>query len=172
MVIRIEYLLILLLVILVFSIMGINPSSQSAIKSEGEREILFENFSLFELKEDEVGSNIFASAAIKYKSHLDFKNINLSDESGDNIVAKEAIYKNNAVYMEKNITLTGKNGLIFSTETLSYKLKEKVAHSTTPFTLDFNGSKITGENLQYSMKSKEISADNIHASILFVSKKD
>ncbi len=152
--------------------MGINPSSQSAIKSEGNREILFQNFSLFELKEDALGKNISASEAIKYNTHLDFRNINLNDESGHHIIATQAIYQNNAVYMEKNITLTGKNGLIFSTETLSYKLKEKVAHSATPFTLDFNGSKITGENLKYAMKSKEISADNIHASILFISNND
>ena len=150
--------------------MGINPSSQSAIKSEGNREILFQNFSLFELKEDALGNNIFASEAIKYNTHLDFRNINLNDESGHHIIATQAIYQNNAVYMEKNITLTGKDGLVFTTENLNYQLKEKVAQSITPFTLDFNGSKVRGENLQYSMKSKEISADNIHASIFFVSK--
>jgi len=170
MVIRIEYLLILVLVILVFSIMRINPHSQLAIKSEGNREILFENFSLFELKEDKVGKKIFASQAVKYNTHLDFHDINLSDEYGYNILAKKAIYKNHAVYMEKNISLTGDNGLIFSTENLSYKLKKRVAYSSTPFILDFNGSRIRGENLHYSMKSKEISADNIHASIFFVTK--
>ena len=172
MVVRIEYLLILVLIVLVVSIMGINPSSQSAIKSQGDKEILFENFSLFEVKEEEVGKKIFASRAVKYDTHLDFQDINLSDESGHSILATKATYRDNAVYMEKNITLKADNGTVFTTEELNYKLKEKVAHAVTPFTLDFNGSRIKGENLEYAMKNKEVKADNIHATILFVSKKE
>jgi len=172
MVLRIEYILIAVLAILIFSIMGINPDSQSAIKSQGDREILFENFALFEVKENEVGKKIFSSKTTKYATHLDLKDINLSDESGNNIVAGEAVYKDNAIYMKKNITLRATNGLVFSTENLNYKLKDKVVKSTAVFSLDFNGSKIKGKNLEYSMKSKDISADNIHASILFISHLD
>jgi len=169
MVLRIEYILIIILAILFFSIMGINPSSQSAIKSTGDREILFENFALFEVKENELGKRIFSSKTTKYATYLDLKDINLSDENGHNIIAGEAIYKDNMIFMDKNITLSADNGLIFSTKNLNYNLKEKVVKSTTPFTLDFNGSKIKGENLEYSMMSKDISADNIHAKILFIS---
>jgi LPS export ABC transporter protein LptC len=172
MVLRIEYLLITVSLILIFSIIGINPSSQSAIKSDGTREILFENFSLFEVKEESLGNKISASEAIKYKTHFDFKDINLSDANGDKIVATRATYKDRAVYMESNITITAQNGLLFSTENINYQLSRKVLKSETPFTLDFNGSRIEGKNLVYSMKSKEISADNIHASISFVSKED
>lgn len=166
MVLRIEYILISVLAILILSIMGINPTSKAAIKSKGDKEILFENFSLFEIKEDEIGRKIFSSQTTKYTTHLDLKNINLTDESGDNILAGEAVYKNNSVFLERNITLTTKNGLKFFTEDLNYKLKEKLLRSTTAFTLDFNGSKIKGKNLEYSMKSKEVSADNIHAKII------
>ena len=169
MVLRIEYVLLVVLAILIFSIIGINPSSQSAIKSKGDREILFENFALFEVKEDEVGKKIFSSKTTKYTTHLDLKDINLSDESEHNIVASEAIYKDNVVYMENNITLTSKEGLKFFTDNISYKLKDKIVKTTTAFTLDFNGSRIEGENLEYSMKSRDISADNIHAKILFIS---
>jgi LPS export ABC transporter protein LptC len=169
MVLRIEYILVLVVVILVFSIIGINPTSQSAIKSTGDREILFQDFSLSEFKEDSLGKKILASEAVKYKTHLDLKNINLKDELGHTVLADEVSYKDSSVYMDKNVILKSKEGLVFSTENIYYKIKDKVVKSTTPFTLDFNGSKIVGENLEYSMKSKDVSADNIHASILFVS---
>ena len=170
MVIRIEYLLLLLLVILVFSIMGINPSSQSAIQSQGDKEIFFQKFSLFELKEGELGKQIFASETTKYVTHLDLKNIHLNDEDGHVLLANKATYQNNSVFLEENITLTANNGLMFSTESLNYELKEKIAMSSKPFLLDFNGSTIRGKNLAYSIKTKEVSADSINASILFVSK--
>jgi hypothetical protein len=169
MVLRIEYILALVVVILVFSIIGINPTSQSAIKSTGEREILFQNFSLSEFKESSLGKKIVASEAVKYKTHFDLKNINLKDEHGNILLADEVSYKESSVYMDKNVTLKSKEGLLFFTENIYYKLKDKLVKSRATFTLDFNGSKIVGENLEYSMKSKDISADNIHASILFVS---
>ena len=169
MVLRIEYLLILVLVILVLSIIGINPTSQSAIKSKGEKEVLFQNFFLSEFKEDTLGKKIVAKEAIKYKTHFDLKDINLNDEYGNAILADEVSYKDGSVYMEKNVTLKSKEGLLFTTENIYYNLKDKLVKSTAPFTLDFNGSRIIGENLEYSMKSKDVSADNIHASILLES---
>jgi hypothetical protein len=169
MVIRIEYILLLVVAILALSIVGINPTSQSAIKSKGDREILFQNFSLSEFKEDSLGKRILAKEAIKYQTHLDLKNINLNDELGNNVLANKVTYKESSVYMDKNVSLSTKEGLLFSTENIYYKLKEKLVKSTTPFRLDFNGSRIEGENLEYSMMSRDISADNIHASILFVS---
>ena len=169
MVLRIEYILIIVLAILALSIIGINPASQLAIKSKGDREILFQNFSLCEYKENTLGKQILAKEAVKYKTHLDLKNMNLNDENGHRILADEVSYKDSSVYMNKNVTFTSKEGLLFSTENIYYKLKDKLVKSTTSFILDFNGSRIVGENLEYSMMSKDISADNIHASILFVS---
>ncbi len=169
MVLRIEYLLILVLVILSLSFIGINPTSQSAIKSKGDKEILFQNFSLSEFKEDTLGKKIVAKEAIKYKTHFDLKDINLNDEYGNAILADEVSYKDGSVYMEKNVTLKSKEGLLFTTENIYYNLKDKLVKSTAPFTLDFNGSTIEGENLEYSMKSRDVSADNIHASILLES---
>ena len=169
MVLRIEYLLIVVLGILFLSIIGINPASQVAIKSEGDKEILFQDFSLSEFKEDALGKKILAQEAIKYKTHFDLKHIKLNNEYGDTVLADEVTYQDSSVYMKKNVILKSKEGLVFSTENIFYKLKDKLVKSTATFTLDFNGSRIKGENLEYSMMSKDVSADNIHAVILFES---
>jgi len=169
MVLRIEYIIALVLMILLFSIVGINPASQSAITSTGDKEILFQNFSLSEYKEDSLGKKILAKEAIKYKTHFDLKNIHLKNEFGDVLLADNVSYRNNTVYMDSNITLKSKDGLVFYTDNIYYKLKDKVVKSTTNFSLDFNGSRIEGNNLEYSMKSKDVAADNIHASIIFES---
>ena len=165
MVLRIEYLLFLGLVLLVLSILGINPSSQSAIQVSSEKEILFQNFSLVELKENVIGQQLSAVETIKYKTHLDFKEVDVSDELGHNIKAKQGIYKDNTVYMKENIRLTRKDGLVFTTENLNYNLKTKEMKTFSPFTLELNESRIKGTNLMFYLNTKEIRADNIEATI-------
>lgn len=172
MVLRIEYLLLLTLIILVLSVLGINPSSHSAVKTTANREILFENFSLFELKENLAEQKLFASKTIKYTNRLEMKDINLTDKNGHNILANEAIYKDDNISMNHNIRVKRSDGLNFSTETLNYNLERKELQTFTPFYLDYNGSTIKGANLKYSLKRKDIDASNIEASIVFIPQSD
>ena len=165
MVLRIEYLLLSGLMLLVLSILGINPSSQSAIKPSNEKEILFQNFSLVELKEKVIGQRLLAKETIKYKTYLDFKEIDLRDELGHNIQAKKGIYIENCIYMKESIRLTRKDGLSFTTENLNYNLKTKEMETPSPFILELNQSRIKGTNLKFDIKTKEISADKIVAKI-------
>jgi len=165
MVLRIEYILFLGLGLLVLSILGINPSSQSAIEVTNEKEILFQKFSLVELKENVIGQHLSALETIKYKTHLDFKEIDLSDELGHNIKATQGIYKDDTVYMKGNIHLTRTDGLAFTTEKLNYNLKTKEMKTFSPFTLELNESRIKGSNLMFYINTKEIRADDIEATI-------
>jgi len=165
MVLRIEYLLFLGLVLLILSILGINPSSQLAIQATGEKEILFQDFSLLEVKEKILGQQLLAKETIKYKTHLDFKEISLTDEMGHNIKAQEGVYRDDIVYMKEHIRLTRTDGLAFTTESLNYNLNTKEMESFSPFTLELNESRIKGTNLQFYIKTKEIRADNIEATI-------
>lgn len=172
MVLRIEYLLVPTSIILVLSVLGIHPHSQSAVKSVADRELLFKNFSLFELKKNLSAQKLFASKAIKYTNRLDMKDINLTDKDGHNILANEAIYKDDDIYMNNNIRVVRADGLRFSTETLNYNLKRKELQTFTPFYLDYNGSTIKGSSLKYSLKGKDLYAKDIEASIIFVPQSD
>lgn len=172
MVLRIEYLLIPTSIILVLSVLGIHPHSQSAVNSVANKEVLFENFSLFDVEENISEQKILASKAIKYSNRLDMTDINLTDKNGHNIVAHEAIYKDNDIYMNKNIRMIRQDGLTFSTDSLHYNLKQKELETFTPFYLDYNGSSIQGSSLKYSLKAKNIYANNIEASIILVPEKN
>jgi len=168
MVLRIEYLLVPTLIILVVSVLGIHPSSQSAVTTKGDKELLFKNFSLFELKEHLSDQKIFASKTIKYTNRLDMQDINLTDKNGHNLLANEAIYKDDNIYMNKNIQLFRADGLRFSTENLKFNLKEKELQTFTPFYLEYNGSTIKGSSLKYNLEGKNLYANDIEASIVFI----
>jgi len=82
MALRIEYLLVFMLVILLLSIMGINPISQVAKSSKGDKEIEFQNFSLYDIQKDEPSQVMSALKMVKYENYLDMDEIDLKDENG------------------------------------------------------------------------------------------
>ena len=166
MVLKIEYILIVITIILVVSILGIHPTSKPAINAKGDKEVTFKKFSIIELKEDIEGKKISAYKATKYTNYLDLKEVNLSDENGHNISAKRAIYEDDTVFMKDDIKFSRDDGLRFETKNLSYDFKTEEVKTFSPFVLELNGSIIKGDNLEYNMKGKEISADDIVASIL------
>jgi len=163
---RIEYLLLLVLLILGATLFGINPKSQLAISVKGDKEIAFQNFSFFNIKETDPSACVSASKMVKYEKYIALDNIDLQDESGYRILSQKAIYENELVQMEQGVTLLRNDGLKFLTKSLNYNLKTKDIKTAKPFILEFNASTIHGENLALKMNSKIITADNIEAKIV------
>jgi LPS export ABC transporter protein LptC len=167
MVLRIEYLLLLVLLILAATLLWINPKSQLATSVKGDKEIAFQNFSFYDIKEAEPLDSISASKMVKYENYIALENIDLQDESGYQILSNKAIYENEFVQMDKGVTILRNDGLKFLTKSLSYNTKTKDIKTAKPFILEFNASIIQGENLALNMDSKIITADNIEAKIVF-----
>jgi LPS export ABC transporter protein LptC len=169
MAIRIEYLLMFMLVVLLLSILGINPTSQAAKSSKGDKEIEFQNFSVYDIKQNAAAQEMFAVKTIKYQNYLEMDEIDLKDETGYRLLAKKAIYENEYVYMDRGVHVLRDDGLKFSTKSLNYNVDTKDIRTVKPFILEFNSSIIQGQNLVLNMNSRKISADNIEAKIVFVS---
>jgi len=163
---RIEYLLLLVLLILGATLFWINPKSQLAISVKGDKEIAFQNFSFFDIKETDPSARVSASKMVKYEKYIALDNIDLQDESGYRILSQKAIYENDFVQMEQGVTLLRNDGLKFLTKSLNYNLKTKDIKTAKAFILEFNASTIQGENLALNMNSKIITADNIEAKIV------
>jgi len=172
MAVRIEYILFISLALLLLSILGLNPSSYEAKSSTANKEIAFQNFSLSDIKIDSSGQKISASKTIKYRNYLELEDINLTAEKGYILLSKKAIYKDDIVYMHKGVTVLREDNLSFNTENLTYNIKSKKVMSNKSFVLKFNKSKIEGDNLEFFIDNKKILADNITASIWFVSKEN
>jgi len=165
MAIRIEYFLILTVGILLLSIVNINPKSQGANISKGEKEIEFQNFSLFDIKENEPAQSLLASKMLKYQNYLSMEEIDLKDEKGYRILSQKAIYQQEYVYMDEGVNILRDDGLKFSTKSLEYNLSNKEIRSLGRFVLEFNTTIIQGSNLILNMNNKQITADNIEAKI-------
>ncbi len=139
MALRIEYLLFFVLLMLLLSIVSINPSSQAVKIAKGDKEVEFKNFSLYEI----------------YK-----------EENSYQLLSKEAFYESNMVYLNQGVNILRDDGLNFVTNSLKYNVETKDIKSLKNFVLKFNGTKIEGDNLALNMKNKKITADNINAKIV------
>ena len=168
MAVRIEYLLVFMLFILLLSIMGIKPTSEVAKSSKGDKEIEFQNFSLYDIKKDGPSEVMSASKMVKYENYLDMDEIDLKDEGGYRLLSKKAIYEEEYIYMDRGVSILRDDGLRFSTKSLNYDTETKDIKTLKPFILEFNSSIIQGENLGLNMDNKQITADNIEAKIVFI----
>ena len=168
MAVRIEYILILAFVILVASMVGFTPESHEASSSKGEREVAFENFALNIVKEKEEAEKLKAMKAIKYKGYIDFKDVNFTNEMGDTLLSKDAVYEQDFLYMYNDVHVSRDDGVDFYTDALNYDLKAKEIETEKPFLLDYNLSRVNGKKLTVFLNSKVISAYHVNAHIWFV----
>ena len=167
MAVRIEYILIVVFALLLVAVFGFTPTSRVAISGKSEKEVQFENFQLFNLREKESSQTIRATSAVKYNTYINFNNVNVRNDLGDMIVSDKARYEDDLLYMNSNVKVSRNNGMKFSTESLNYDLKKKMITTLKPFLLEVNQSTIRGEALVFEVEKNIISAHNINASIWF-----
>ncbi|KIM05567.1 MAG: hypothetical protein KN64_03555 [Sulfurovum sp. AS07-7] len=168
MVLRIEYIQLLIITIMLFVIMQINPQNVSAIHSNSQKEVSFKALTFLEINSTGVLNKLSATEAIKYKTHFDFVNLSAL-YNGSKIDTPKATYfeKENRIVVKENLKVATKDNYALTTNNIEYDTKTKQASTKSKFTLESNGSFIKGDGIIYDMKSKSIESDNIHAQIQF-----
>ncbi len=166
MVLRVEYILLISLIILSFFIFIEEPNSINVSESNLSKDILFKDFVLVEINQNGIENRLKATEAVKYKDVLEAIEINITHKKVYHIIAQKAIYKKNIISIEDNITLKKDNEFEFKTDALIYKMKQRLAYTKDGFIMDINGSKIYGTNLKYDLIKEEISADKIKATMV------
>ena len=165
MALRVEYILILSIIVVGVFIFIEEPKNIKLIESNSTKELFFKNFSLLEIDENGVKNQLNAKEATKDKNSFYLIDINITHDKTDNILAKKAIYMKDFIYLKDRVTLKRKGEFQFSTNDLNYRVKDKIAYTNSGFILKINQNRINGTNLYYNLKTKEISAKKINASI-------
>jgi len=168
MVLKIEYILLIVIGLIIFIVMQINPQDREALHSNNEKEVTFANLKLLEINSSGVLNQLSASQAVKYKTHSDFINISAL-YNGSIIQTQKATYldKENRIVIKEKLKVKTQDNYTLTTDNIQYDTKSKQAQTKSKFTLESNGSFIKGDGIIYDMKSKEIKSDNVHAQIQF-----
>ena len=148
-----------------------NPTSKKAIHAKGQKEVEFNTFTLYNIKQDNTGRILDAKKAIKYKEYVDFYDVNLTDELGHILLSDKAVYNNDTVYMSSNVKLSKNDGIRMFTESLNYDILAQIVTTQEPFLLEFNKSVVRGRKLELQLQREFVSAYNVEASIWFAPQK-
>jgi lipopolysaccharide assembly outer membrane protein LptD (OstA) len=167
MVLRVEYILVISLVILFGFIFMKQPNDIKPIESNSTKELYFKNLSLIGLSEKGVENRLISSSVIKYRDHFEFKDINATYKREHNLLANRAIYRDRLVSMEGNISLQRSDGFSFIADKLLFNIESKLLYAESDFQLDINGSSVSGKNLHYNLEREEVHADFIKAMLTF-----
>ena len=165
MVLRVEYILILSIMVVGFFIFIEKPKSVKLVESNSTKEFFFKNFSLLEIDENGIKNQLRAEEATKDKNSFYLIDINITHNKIDNILSKKAIYIKDYIQLKDSVILKRGDEFQFSTDDLNYSIKDKIAHTDREFILQMNQNRIKGSNLYYNIETKEITAKNIEASI-------
>jgi LPS export ABC transporter protein LptC len=165
MALRIEYILLLSLIILSIFIFTEKPKSVKAIESNSSKEIYFKNFSLLEIDKSGIKNQLVAQEATKDKNSFYLVDINITHQKHHNLMAKKAVYVKDFIYLKGDVLLKRSDGFSFLTNDLNYRIKDKIAYTNKGFVMDINRSKISGRDLKYNLNTKDISAKRINALI-------
>ncbi len=165
MALRIEYIILLFLVVVLSSLFILRPDQVTQKESNMTTELVFESFTLIELNESGVTNRLSASLALKDKSFFKLSDVNVSYQNRYTLLAKDARYQAQRIYLNHDVRIEERNGSHFETQDLLYELKTGRVITHEPFVVKIpqGGGWIKGDNLNYNLKTKALLAEQIHA---------
>ena len=127
-------------------------------------DITFENLDAFLFTPEGLKGELEASRALIYKEHDELYNIRSVlwfDDYNDTLKADKALYKKNILHLLNNISYRSNNTFLLKSDDLVYNIDTEIAVSNTPFSLEGNRSKVTGNSLVYDTVKREVRASGV-----------
>lgn len=128
-------------------------------------EVVFENFTTYQIDKKGVISKLLGESAKKYKDRLEMENFSYFDyKKNEELKAKKGIDKKDTLYFFGNVVYKTKDFQFYSSEA-QYDRKNEIIKSKARFKLLTKNSKIFGNSLIYYKNLGKILAKNIDATI-------
>ena len=129
---------------------------------------LFEinSFVLYELNTKSLETLMNGTKALRYTNRYVVKDIDYTDNAKEyiaNMKAKNGLYKDDIVYLDKDVVYTREDGLVFKSQKAVYNKKTTVTHVDTDYVAYQNKNKIVGNFLVYNNAKRTIKSANVVA---------
>ena len=118
-----------------------------------------------EVNASNVESRIFSDYGVRDKGELRLTNFVYAGKSLKELRADQGRYIDDKIYLDQNITVLQKEGYIYKGDHAVYDKRREFLHVTSPFVAYINRNVVRGTNLQYDLKGKVATAENVDAVI-------
>ena len=160
---KLETLIIVLITAILSGTLMVKFANKSSEGKPFTKELEFTGTTLTEVDTDTMQGRAFGTYGIRDAGVLTLHNITYHTNNIESLRAKRAIYKEDKLYLDGNITLKEKEGFDYSAEHAVYNKKTKILDITSAFTGVMDKNRIEGYTLRYDTQKKEAFGKRIHA---------
>jgi len=168
MAVKIEWILVFMIVaILAFAYDFKVKNSSLQNQTQVSKNLEFYNISFTKVDKKEIQSIIYSRYGVLYGNVLNTYKVNYKDNQIESLKADNAIFVDDYVYVEGNISLYQKDNFSCFTQSAIYNKKLSILNIPKRFVAKLNDNVIKGKNLIYDIQHKLLKASSIEASLEF-----
>ena len=127
-------------------------------------ELEFEKTTFTDVDNNMMQAKAFSIFGVQKGGVLSLENLTYHTKNIKKLSANKAIYKENILYLEGNVTLNQKEGFTYKTQNAKYNQKTQILEITSAFEASMEKNSAYGKSLQYNALKKEVDAQMITAS--------
>ena len=123
-----------------------------------------EEFVLYEFDTKQIKTIMLGGSAKKYDDRYEVKNIDYTDNSNEKLStlkAKNALYKDDVVYLDTNVTYTTGNDFLYKSSKAIYNKNKHTVVSDAIYTAYLGKNVAKGDYIRYNRAKNKIYSKNI-----------
>ena len=159
--IKLEYILIVTIIVTVFTATTIKLTSNETKNSTKELEFLDTTF--IEVDTQKMYASLYTPKGVRKNGILSLTKIKYSTPTIDSLLANTGKYKDNILHLDGNVILTEISGSTYKTEHAIYDQRKEILTVTSPFVAYMDKNIFKGASLIYNAITKEANATMIDA---------
>ena len=168
---RVEYILILaIMVVLVIPyFINLDTQSQNKSKKTSNKSTEINNFIEYEINATKLQHTLKAKNAQEIKKKWYLKNPNIKTDKLESLSSKSSIASSKKIEFYTNVVAVKVDGTVYKSNKATYNTKTKMLTTPKKFTINRYVDIVTGNNLHYDAKRKITKAKDVNGT--FVLKK-
>jgi len=168
--IRLEYILTIIFIGIVFFTMTIKLTSTKTYNASSKKELEFFNTTFIEVDTQKKQAQLYTPHGIRKKGVLVLDKLNYYTPTIDSLLADTGTYENNILHLDGHVSLKETTGNIYQSEHAIYDQTKEVLTITSPFVAYMGQNIFRGNSLVYDAVRKEANATKIDAVVYTVKK--
>jgi len=168
--VKIELVLFVTVVFIIGGSLTIRLNDSTKGQEKLLKELEFTNTTFTEVDTKKLQSRAYGTYGVREDSILTINNVRYQTENIKSLVAKQATYRDENIYLEGNVVLHDAHGYTYHTQQAEYNQKTEILNITAPFVALKNESTIKGDTLTYNTRNKEAYGTIIDAVIYTIEK--
>jgi lipopolysaccharide assembly outer membrane protein LptD (OstA) len=160
---KLELFLVLLIAFTSVLTMSMKLSSQNHKPKMATKELEFTDTTFTEVTTEGREGVAYGVHGVRKKGVLVVDKLRYHNESIDLLLADKGTYKKDKIYLDGNVSLHQKEGLIYHTEHAYYEKPTAILYATSPFVATMGENVLHGRTMAYHSRSKILYATKVDA---------